>query len=155
MISRLDVDFRPTVEAFYAVREGKLTTVLSGPNNCGKTLLLKQLFLLVGHDGYLIACNRFSHIDVLNTRQMEEHEYRRYYDNFSQNYYMSRQNSEGNELKLEQVITSLKDKQREKLFSACKDLLGNEFSLKRTDPENTFSPFYVDAVAFDASRHPA
>jgi hypothetical protein len=144
MISRLDVDFTPTVEAFHAAREGELTTVLSGPNNCGKTLLLKQLFLLVGHDGYLIACNRFSHIDILNTRQAEAYEYRRYYDNFSQNYYMSRQNSEDNELKLEQVITSLKDKQREKLFSACKDLLGNEFSLKRTDPENMFSPFYVD-----------
>ncbi len=47
-------------------------------------------------------------------------------------------------MKLEQVITGLKDAQREKLFKVCKDLLGNEFSLKRTDPENTFSPFYVD-----------
>ena len=79
----------------------------------------------------MIACNRFSHIDMLNTRQIDEYEHLRYYDNFSQNYYMSQQNSEDNELKLEQVITGLKDKQREKLFSACNELLGNVFSMKR------------------------
>ncbi|MCZ6775435.1 MAG: DUF4339 domain-containing protein [Ignavibacteria bacterium] len=132
-ILRLNVDFIPTVEAFHSTRAGKLTTVFSGPNNCGKTLLPKQLFLLVGQGGYLIACNRFSHVDVLNTRKVEEHEHRCYYDNFIQNYYMSKANTEDNQLKLEQVITTLKDQQREKLFKVCKDLLGNEFSLKRTD----------------------
>jgi len=143
-ISRLTVEFRPSVEEFLSLRGSKATTVLSGPNNCGKTLLLRQLFALVGHDGYLIACSRFSHVDMLNTRVQEEHEHRRYYQNFIHNFYTSRQNSEDNELKLEQVVTGLKDAQREKLFKVCKDLLANEFSLKRTDPENTFSPFYVD-----------
>ena len=144
MISRLNVDFAPTVEDFCAAREGKPTTVLSGPNNSGKTLLLKQLFFHFGQGSYLVACNRFSHVDVLNTRQVEEFEHRRYYDNFSQQFYMSRQNSDDSELKLEQILTSLKNTQREKLFTLCKDLLGNEFSLQRTDRENDFSPFYVD-----------
>lgn len=144
MISRLNVDFTPPMEAFHASRVGRLTTVFSGPNNCGKTLLLKQLFLLVGQGGYLLACNRFSHVDVLNTRKKEDHEHRRYYDNFVQSYHTSTQNTENNELNLEQVITTLKDQQREKLFWVCKELLGNEFLLKRTDEENTFSPFYVD-----------
>lgn len=143
-ISRLAVEFCPPLEEILSSRSNKLTTVLSGPNNCGKTLLLKQLFSLVGHDGYLIACSRFSHIDILNTRKQEEHEHRRYFDNFIHNFQMSHQNSEDNELKLEQVITGLKNRQRDKLFRVCKDLLGNKFSLKRTDPENTFSPFYVD-----------
>ena len=144
LISRLDVEFTPTVEALYAARAGKLTTIFSGPNNGGKTLLLKQLFLLVGQGGYLLACNRFSHVDVLNTRKTEEHEHRRYYDNFAMNFHMSQQNTEDNELRLEQVITTLKDTQRDELFKIGKELLGNEFSLKRTDPENMFSPFYVD-----------
>ena len=132
------------MEALYAARAGKPTTIFSGPNNGGKTLLLKQLCFLIGQGGYLLACNRFSHVDVLNTRKVEESEHRRYYENFARNYYMSQQNTEDNELRLEQVITTLKGKQRDKLFRASKELLGNEFSLKRTDPENTFSPFYVD-----------
>ena len=144
MISRLNVEFAPMVEEFRVAREGKLTTVLSGPNNCGKTLLLKQLFFQFGQGSYLVACNRFSHVDVLNTRQVEEFEHRRLYDNFSQQFYMSRQNSDDSELKLEQVLTSMKNAQRARLFALCKNLLGNEFSLQRTDRENEFSPFYVD-----------
>ena len=144
MISRLDVEFTPSVEEFREARDGKQTTVLSGPNNSGKTLLLKQLFFQYGQGSYLVACNRFSHVDILNTRKVDEYEHRRYYDNFSQQYYMSQQNSEDNELKLEQILTSLKNGQREKLFALCKELLGNTFSLQRTERENDFSPFYVD-----------
>lgn len=143
-ISRLDVEFNPTLEEIYTTLVSKSTTVLSGPNNCGKTLLLKQLFSLVGQGGYLIGCNRFSHVDVLNTRQIDEHEHRRYYDNFIHNLYASNQNTENNDLQLQQIITTLKDRQRRKLFEICKQLIGSDFSLKRTDPENSFSPFYVD-----------
>ena len=143
-ISRLDVEFSPTLEEIYTTLVSKSTTVFSGPNNCGKTLLLKQLFSLVGQGGYLIGCNRFSHVDVLNTRQIDEHEHRRYYDNFIHNLYTSKQNTESNDLQLQQIITTLKDFQRRKLFEICKQLLGSDFSLKRTDPENSFSPFYVD-----------
>ncbi len=89
MISRLTVEFSPPVEEFLSSRSNKPTTVLSGPNNCGKTVLLRQLFSLVGHGGYLIACSRFSHVDMLNTRKQEEHEHRRYYDNFIHNFYTS------------------------------------------------------------------
>ena len=158
MISRLNVELAPMVEEFRVAREGKLTTVLSGPNNCGKTLLLKQLFFQFGQGSYLVACNRFSHVDVLNTRQVEEFEHRRLYDNFSQQFYMSRQNSDDSELKLEQVLTSMKNAQRARLFALCKNLLGNEFSLPRTDRENEFSPFYVDMdgenLRYGSSRDP-
>lgn len=80
----------------------------------------------------------------MNTRQIDEHEHRRYYDNFIHNLYTSKQNTENNDLQLQQIITTLKDFQRRKLFEICKQLLGSDFSLKRTDPENSFSPFYVD-----------
>lgn len=142
-IARVNVDFAPEVEAFYASRQGKAMTVLSGPNNGGKTLLLKQLFTHVGQGGYLVACNRFSHVDLLNTRQQDEHEHRQYFESFITNYQTSRQNTEDNELKLEQVVTGLKDGERDRLFEVCGMLLGNKFELKRTDPDNKFSPFYV------------
>ncbi len=144
MISRLSVEFVPTVEEFLTTRENKEVTVLSGPNNSGKTLLLKQLFSIIGQGGYLINCNRFSHVDILNTRATDEHEHRRYYDNFIQNFHTSHQNTENNELQLQQIITSLKNRQRKKLFNLAKELLGNEFSLKRIDLYNEFSPFYID-----------
>lgn len=144
MISRTNVELSPTIDEFLNSRNNKSITILSGPNNCGKTFLLKQLFSKIGHAGYLLSCNRFSQVDVLNTRKIEEHEHRRYYDNFMQQFFTSNQNTENNDLQLEQIIVSLKDSQRNKLFDLCKTLIGNNFSLKRIDPENTFSPFYVD-----------
>lgn len=144
MIARINVDFSPTPEEFLKARQNKAITVLSGPNNCGKTLLLKQLFSVVGQGGYLIGCNRFSHVDVLNTRQIDKYQHRSYYDNFVRNLYTARQNTEDNQLNLQEVITTLKDSARDKLFAVCEELLGNVFSLQRTDPENTFSPYYVN-----------
>ena len=93
------MEFAPEVEAFYDNRKSQALTILSGPNNGGKTLLLKQLFTHVGQGGYLVACNRFSHVDVLNTRQRGEHEHRQYYESFIQNYQTSRQNTEGERAK--------------------------------------------------------
>jgi len=143
-ISRTKTAFDPSPIEFYEQRQNKPVTVLSGPNNCGKTFLLKHLFSIIGHTGYLISCNRFSHVDVLNTRNTDEHEYRHHYDNFIQHFHTSHQNSEDNNLRLDQIIVGLKDSQREKLFNLSESLLGNKFSLKKTEPDNTFSPFYVD-----------
>ena len=144
MISRLGVDFMPSVEDFYNARSDKTVTVLSGPNNSGKTLLLKQLWELVGHDGYLISCNRFSYVDQLNSRVRSPKEHRQFYENFIRQNTMSNQNTENNELQLESIITGLRNAQREKLFKLCEQLIGNQFSIKKTDPENEFSPSYVD-----------
>jgi predicted ATPase len=143
MIPRFEVEFSPTVEDFFASRSGKPVTVLSGPNNGGKTLLLKHLFSLTGHGGYLVGCNRFSNVDVLNSRQREQHEHRRYYENFMFEFERSNQNTENNELNLEQVLTGLKDRQRSQLFATAESLIGNKFVMERTDPENEFSPFHV------------
>jgi len=143
MIARFEIEFSPGVEEFHASRSGKPVTVLSGPNNGGKTLLLKHLFSLTGHGGYLVGCNRFSNVDVLNSRQREQHEHRRYYENFMFEFERSSQNTENNELNLEQVLTGLKDRQRSKLFTTAEALIGNQFVMERTDPDNEFSPFHV------------
>lgn len=120
LVPRINVQFAPTVDEFHAQRAARPVTVLSGPNNCGKTLLLKQLWMQVRHGGYLIACNRFSHVDLLNSRQISKSDYRRFYDDFLRQYETSHQNLENNPLGLEIVITSLKDAQRRNLFSALR-----------------------------------
>jgi predicted ATPase len=143
-IAHLNIEFQPDVDTFIEDRKNSQVTVLSGANNCGKTLFLKQLFSEAGHGAYLLSCNRFSHVDILNTRQQEALQYRNYYDNFVQNWYTSRQNTEDSEYKLEHAITGLSNRQREHLLAICGELIGTKFSLKRTQEDNDFSPFYVD-----------
>ncbi len=143
MIPRSNVDFKPSVEEFFQSRQGEIVTVFSGANNGGKSLLLKNLFLLAGHGSYLIGCNRFSNIDVLNSRQRERHEHRSLYENLIMEIERSNQNTENNHFNLEQVLTGLNNRQRTKLFDTAKSLIGNVFLMERTDPDNDFSPFHV------------
>lgn len=98
----------------------------------------------LGHSAYFLQCNRFSHVDVLNTRQIDGLEYRRYYNNSLQNYYTANQNQENNDLNLEQLLTNLKESQLERLFDLVSKLLGQNFSLKRVNEESRFSPYYID-----------
>lgn len=143
-LSRVNVDFVPSVAEFLNTRNASPVTVLCGPNNCGKTLFLKSIFLELGQGSYLVSCNRFSHVNILNTRAIDDSAHRHIYSDFSQNFYSNGQNSEDNTLPLEQLLTGLNNRQRTKLFELCSELLGNRFSLKRIDEENEFSPYYVD-----------
>lgn len=142
-LSRTDVTFDPEPETFLSLRAGSQTTIFSGPNNSGKTFFLKHLYSFIGHTGFLVACNRFSHIDVLNSRERQESEHINRYRNFIHTFESARMNMENNELSLDQILTGLTDRQRDKLFKTAGDLLGNKFDMVRTDPSNSFSPFFV------------
>jgi hypothetical protein len=139
----IDVTFDPDPELFLTSRQGKLTTVLSGPNNGGKTFLLKHIYSFVGQEGYLAACNRFSHVDVLTSRDRQQNENVDRYRSFIFNFESSRMNTEDNDLKLDQILTGLRDGPRRRLFDTASRLLGNSFDMVHTDPENSFSPFTV------------
>ena len=143
-VVRIPINFQPGAVDFLASRSTRFSTVLAGPNNSGKTLFLRQLRTQLGHSAYFLQCNRFSHVDVLNTRQIDELEYRRYYDNFLQNYYTANQNQENNDLNLEQLLTNLKESQLDRLFELVSKMLGQTFSLKRINEASRFSPYYID-----------
>jgi len=143
-LSKVDIEFAPEPNEFLAARKDKPTTVLSGPNNGGKSFFLRHMYSHAGHEAYFVACNRFSHVDVLNSRQRDNNEHVQRYQDFISNFQSSRINSEDNELKLDQILTGIKDRQRVKMFNTARELLGNTFEMLRTDPENEFSPFIVN-----------
>jgi predicted ATPase len=143
-IVRPRVTVTPSPEDFWARRMSASTTVLCGPNNCGKTFMLKQLYMEAGHGSYLLGTNRFSHVGVINTRLTDQAEYRQHYENFQNSFYLTEENKEENSRNLEQILTGLDDAQLDKLFAACKDLLGNTFSIRQVSLNNRFSPFYID-----------
>ena len=65
---RFRVEFVPDIEALIALRRDCPSTVFSGPNNSGKSLILKQLASKLDHRACLLTCNRYSPIDVINTQ---------------------------------------------------------------------------------------
>lgn len=140
----IDVTFVPDITEFLEARRGRLSTVLSGPNNSGKTLALKLIRRELGPTANFLACNRFYHIDHLTPVAVEQSQHRRRHENFITQLYQQRQNTENNDFPLPEVISQMKDRQRDSLFLLCTELLGEVFGLKRIDVENTLSQHYVD-----------
>lgn len=136
--------FDPPVKAFVESRAASASTILAGPNNCGKTLFLRSIAAALGPDAHLLQCNRFSHLDLLNTRQADAEERQRQHHAFLSQHYLSRQNDESNQTTLEQLVTRLPDPAINSLLTLAGDLIGNTFTLKRVDESSMFSPYFID-----------
>lgn len=143
-IPRFSVEFLPEIEAFISTRAAVTSTILFGPNNSGKSLLLKKLFEHLGPKSCLLSCNRFSSIDVINSRATDPDERKRLFENFSQHQASGLYHEDINSRQLDQLIAGLNDDKQEKLFDIAGQLLGARVSLQKTEKNNRMSPWYVD-----------
>ena len=143
-IPRFNVQFRPGIDVLISSRQGKAVTVLSGANNSGKSLVLKHLFASLGPKSSLLTCNRFSSIDVINSRTVSPDERRQVYDSFTHQHEAGRHHEDLNARQLEQLIAGLNDDRQDRLFEITGQLLGSNVTLQKTDKNNRISPWYVD-----------
>lgn len=141
---RFTIEFRPNIDALIASRQSKIATVLSGPNNSGKTLLLKHLCASLGPKSCLLTSNRFSTIDVINSRTTNPQERRQVYDSFIHQQQAGNYHDDLNSRQLEQLIAGLNNDKQDKLFEIAGQLLGSKISLQQTEKNNRISPWYVD-----------
>jgi len=142
-IPRFSVEFQPDIEAFMVSRTQAPSTILSGPNNSGKSLLLKHLAQL-GHKSCLLTCNRFSLIDVINSRATDPDERKRWFETVTQQQESGHYHEDTNSRQLDQLISILNDEKQDKLFAIAGQLLGAKVSLQKTEKNNRMSPWYVD-----------
>lgn len=143
-ILRYPFVFEPTIDEFFHQRRTAPLTVLCGPNNCGKSLILKQLYLRADEHAFLLAVGRFSHVDTLNTRPPEPERYRSMYWNHMQQSFTRGQNQDESQVKLEQVIGGLPDTELDQLLELCSELIGEKFTIKHVEENRRLSPYYVD-----------
>lgn len=143
-ILRYPFVFEPTIDEFFHLRRTAPVTVLCGPNNCGKSLILKQLYLRADEHAFLLAVGRFSHVDTLNTRPPEPERYRSMYWNHMQQSFTRGQNQDDSQVKLEQVVGGLTDAELDQLLALCSELIGEKFTIKHIEENRRLSPYYVD-----------
>lgn len=143
-IPRIHLTFSPTIDEFLMSRDNQATTVLSGLNNSGKSLCLKHFCKRLGPTSYLVACNRIYTIDQIHYQDPDPGAYRRRHQEYIAGLGRSKNNDENNHLDFQSAITKLSNDDRNKVFSVAGDLLGAKFAVKRLNPTNDFSPFYID-----------
>ena len=145
-LPRFTVEFKPDIDALIATRQQCPSTVFSGPNNSGKSLILKQMASVLGHRACLLTCNRYSTIDVINTQPSHGIDERRQHHESVVNQLESGHfHDDQNPRQLEQLIRGLTDEQLDRLFELAGQLLGANVQMLRSDATRIrTSPWYVD-----------
>jgi hypothetical protein len=69
-----EILFEPAPETFLEQRVHHAYTVLAGPNNSGKSLLLKWMKRQLGRTAYMVGVNRFYHIYLLSSMLRDPNE---------------------------------------------------------------------------------
>ena len=145
-LPRFPVEFDPEIEALIASRKGCSSTVFSGPNNSGKSLILKQMLSALDHHACLLTCNRYSPIDVINTQPAQgSDERKQHYDMIVNHLESGQYHDDQNPRQLEQLIRGLTDVQLDRLVALAGELLGSKIQMLRADSTRArMSPWYVD-----------
>lgn len=138
------IEFAPALEEFLNGRVGRRLTVLSGPNNSGKSLVLKHLKRNLGLSAYMMGAVRFYHVYHFQSGLRDPAQVQQFETQFLQQFAQPTFNHEANFLDLQAVVTGLTDVQRGKLFELCGELLGNKFTLKKVEEDNELSIRYID-----------
>ena len=143
----------PSPQAFAESRKGCLTTILSGANNCGKSLALKVLRETLGPRATILLCDRFAQVDAIQTVPANRDEDTERQHEFQQ-FCMTRSrvvNSDDNHTHLAQLISRFKNSTRRRVFELCGEIVGGHFSIESIDPDNEFSSRYVSLDGFPLS----
>lgn len=144
MTSSKGLNFSPSLPQFLADRQSAYYTTLSGGNNSGKSVLLKNMKIHLGRRAYMAGPQRFYHVYELSTQRWNVQDYDSWDNSFRQNFYQEDANTETNFIDLGRVIGALNDSKRQELFELCGALIGSQFELKRREEDNDLSPRYVD-----------
>lgn len=145
-LPRFNVEFDPEIEVLVASRNDCSSTIFSGPNNSGKSLILKQMLSTLGHRACLLTCNRYSPIDVINSQPAYGGDERKqHYDMFVNQLESGQYHDDQNPRQLEQLIRGLTDAQLDRLLALAGELLGSKIQMLRVDSaRQRMSPWYVD-----------
>jgi predicted ATP-dependent endonuclease of OLD family len=138
------LSFTPTLDQFASTRSGTASTVLSGGNNSGKSLVLKYLKSTMGKTAYMVGTNRFYHVYHFSTAMRDPNQLEQFESQFNSNFRNEEYNYEQNYIDLNAIIVGLSNDQRAKLFELCGRLLGSRIALRKIDEGNDLSMRYID-----------
>ncbi len=138
------VEFSPPIEDFREQRATKPVTILAGPNNMGKSLLMKWLKARTGATAYFLAVNRFYHVHQFSTGLRDPLQGYNLNRQFVQTFWQEQQNTEQNLIDLNQIVIGLNNDNRDRLLRICGEMLGCSLALKSIDPSNDLSPRYIE-----------
>ncbi len=129
---------------FEQLKSGPYSCVI-GPNNTGKSFLLKNLVLQVGETATYLGPARYNNFNSLTPYAPQPSRRSKWWRQFRDQFNNQNQNLDNSPFNIQQAIAELSDERRTRLFEIVKDLLGVELSLELSNPRNEMSQRYISS----------
>ena len=140
-----DLEFQFTnvsEEEFYTATDRRIS-ILSGSNNCGKTVLLKLLYERLGDEAYLCGPNRYHETEYLPVYNENPDNLINLRRNLQNELNEGRLNRDTNLMPFHDIFIQLTDDDRQNVFGICSDLLGETVELGFVAPGNSMSQSFL------------
>ena len=140
------IDFSPTPWSLVKSRVGKPVTVLTGPNNCGKSYLLKSLQMLHGKCAQLILPGRFNDgATGTQTGRKTKVELEQTFANFVQQHTGQNKNFDTLNNQMERNFQALPDPLQDRLLNIVSGLIGIDLKYVRIGESERSTAWEVTA----------
>lgn len=139
-----DITITPTIKELMNQRNDKPLTIISGPNNTGKTYVLKRLRYFLGENSLILLPNRFYELRSIPYNNFSKEQRSQDYSRYMQQFLSSKKNDDTNRMQLDRVFGSLTSKKQDSLIKIMEELLGDNFCIKQRDPEMRGSEWYIE-----------
>ncbi len=133
-----------------AIKQGEYS-VLVGPNNCGKTFLLKTLTQEFGDKASYIGPQRYQNFNVLGYYTPRPNKTQENYRQFVQRWRKETQNFDNSPINLQQAIAEFSVNKRTILFDLVEMLLGDKLEILYTVEDNNMSQKYISCGGHNLS----
>ncbi len=139
----LDIFFDGITEDQFYSRDDSRVSVLSGTNNCGKTLILKQLFSRFGESSYLCGTNRYYAIEHFPVYSEQPKYVADTWSSIQKQIGDKRHNHDPVVMPFQDVFIRMTDDERQEVYRICSDCLGENVELDFVEPGNSMSNSFL------------
>ena len=126
------------------LKSGPYSCVI-GPNNTGKSFLLKSLVIELGETATYLGPARYNNFNSLSPYAPQPSRRSKWWRQFREQFKTQNQNLDNSPFNVQQAIAELSDDRRERLFEIVEKLLGVELSLELSHPQNEMSQRYISS----------
>lgn len=124
------------------IKDGEYTCLI-GPNNSGKSYVLKNLVLEIGEKATYLGPQRYNNFNALSPYSPQPNRRSKWHQSFRQNFTNTAQNLDNSPFNVQQAIAELDDIRRKQLFDIVEMVLGAKLSLELAYPQNEMSQRYI------------
>jgi len=139
----LEINYKGLTEEEFIGGHGSRVSVLSGTNNCGKSLILKLIFDKFRNHAYFCGANRYYELEHFPTLNDDPNYDSNTLNNFRNQINEPRFNRDPVLMPFNDVFIRLTDEERQQVYKTCSECLGEEVSLDYESPGNSMSKSFL------------